>query len=69
MSKKKRPFSKPLPKMLRDLTSVPEDIRDTVQNNGGGHLKHTIFWQIMSPQGGGQINFKVCFNNCGNFLA
>ncbi|WP_016872332.1 superoxide dismutase [Chlorogloeopsis fritschii PCC 9212] len=38
--------------LLRDLNSVPEDIRTTVRNNGGGHLNHTIFWQIMSPQGG-----------------
>jgi superoxide dismutase, Fe-Mn family len=40
--------------LLRDLNSVPEDIRTTVWNNGGGHLNHTIFWQIMSPNGGGQ---------------
>jgi Fe-Mn family superoxide dismutase len=39
--------------LLRDLNSVPEAIRTTVQNNGGGHLNHTIFWQIMSPTGGG----------------
>ncbi|MBW4667447.1 MAG: superoxide dismutase [Cyanomargarita calcarea GSE-NOS-MK-12-04C] len=40
--------------MLRDLNAVPEDIRESVRNNGGGHLNHTIFWQIMSPNGGGQ---------------
>lgn len=40
--------------LLRDLNSVPEDIRTTVRNNGGGHLNHTIFWQLMSPKGGGQ---------------
>lgn len=40
--------------LLRDLNSVPENIRNTVRNNGGGHLNHTIFWQIMSPNGGGQ---------------
>lgn len=40
--------------LLRDLNSVPESIRNTVRNNGGGHLNHTIFWQIMSPNGGGQ---------------
>ncbi|WP_277884298.1 superoxide dismutase [Nostoc parmelioides] len=40
--------------LLRDLNSVPEDIRNTVRNNGGGHLNHTIFWQIMSPDGGGE---------------
>ncbi len=40
--------------LLRDLNSVPEEIRTKVQNNGGGHLNHTIFWQIMSPNSGGQ---------------
>jgi superoxide dismutase, Fe-Mn family len=40
--------------MLRNLNNVPEDIRNTVRNNGGGHLNHTLFWQIMSPNGGGQ---------------
>jgi len=38
--------------LLQDLNSVPEDIRTAVRNNGGGHLNHTMFWQIMSPQGG-----------------
>jgi Fe-Mn family superoxide dismutase len=40
--------------MLRDLNSIPEDIRETVRNNGGGHLNHTMFWEIMSPTGAGQ---------------
>jgi Fe-Mn family superoxide dismutase len=40
--------------LLQDLNSVPEKIRTTVRNNGGGHLNHTMFWQIMSPQGGGE---------------
>ncbi|WP_442786160.1 superoxide dismutase [Leptolyngbya sp. GGD] len=40
--------------MLRDLNAVPENIRNTIRNNAGGHLNHTIFWQIMSPDGGGQ---------------
>lgn len=39
--------------LIRDLSKVPEDVRKTVQNNGGGHLNHTMFWQIMKPQGGG----------------
>lgn len=45
--------------LLRDLNSVPEDIRTTVQNNGGGHLNHTIFWQLMSPDGGGQPTGEI----------
>lgn len=40
--------------LLRDLDSLPEEIRTTVRNNGGGHLNHSMFWQIMGPDGGGQ---------------
>jgi superoxide dismutase, Fe-Mn family len=39
--------------LLRDLASVPEDVRTVVRNNGGGHANHTMFWQIMQPNGGG----------------
>jgi len=37
--------------LIRDLKSVPEDIRTAVQNNGGGHSNHTLFWNIMGPAG------------------
>lgn len=40
--------------LLRNLNEVPESIRTAVRNNGGGHANHTLFWQIMSPNGGGQ---------------
>jgi Fe-Mn family superoxide dismutase len=39
--------------LIRDLNAVPEDIRTAVRNNGGGHVNHTMFWQIMGPNGGG----------------
>jgi Fe-Mn family superoxide dismutase len=39
--------------LLSDLSQVPEDIRKTVQNNGGGHINHSMFWRIMKPNGGG----------------
>ncbi|MBX6762621.1 MAG: superoxide dismutase [Rubrobacteraceae bacterium] len=39
--------------VLADLDSVPEDIRRAVRNNGGQHSNHSVFWQIMSPNGGG----------------
>lgn len=39
--------------LIRDLSSVPEDIRTAVRNNGGGHVNHSMFWIIMSPDGGG----------------
>jgi superoxide dismutase, Fe-Mn family len=38
--------------LLRNLSSVPEDIRTAVRNNGGGHHNHSLFWQIMGPNGG-----------------
>jgi superoxide dismutase, Fe-Mn family len=40
--------------LISDLSAVPEDIRTAVRNNGGGHANHTLFWQIMSPDGGGE---------------
>jgi Fe-Mn family superoxide dismutase len=39
--------------LIRGITSVPEDIRTAVRNNGGGHANHTMFWEIMGPGGGG----------------
>ncbi|MDE2697959.1 MAG: superoxide dismutase [Gemmatimonadota bacterium] len=38
--------------LITNLDSVPEDIRTAVQNNGGGHANHSLFWTIMSPNGG-----------------
>lgn len=46
--------AKSLNDLLSDLNSVPENIRTTVRNNGGGHANHTMFWEILSPTGGGQ---------------
>lgn len=45
--------SSELETLLRQLGSLPDDIRTTVRNNGGGHYNHTLFWQCMSPDGGG----------------
>ena len=39
--------------LIADLGSIPEDVRKVVQNNGGGHVNHTMFWEIMTPNGGG----------------
>ena len=39
--------------LIRNLNSLPEDIRGVVRNNGGGHVNHTMFWQIMGPHKGG----------------
>ena len=40
--------------LVASLDKVPESIRTAVRNNGGGHLNHSLFWEIMSPNGGGQ---------------
>lgn len=40
--------------LLQHLDTVPEDIRTAVRNNGGGHYNHSLFWKVMSPNGGGQ---------------
>ncbi len=45
--------SKSIEDLVRDLSKVPEDIRPAVRNNGGGHLNHSMFWQIMGPKAGG----------------
>ncbi len=45
--------SKSVEDLLRGISSVPEDIRTAVRNNGGGHANHTMFWQIMGPKAGG----------------
>jgi len=45
--------SKSIEELMRDLNSVPENIRTAVRNNGGGHANHSLFWTIMSPNGGG----------------
>ena len=36
------------------LDAVPENIRTAVRNNGGGHANHSLFWEILSPNGGGE---------------
>lgn len=40
--------------LIRSLDRIPEDVRGAVRNNGGGHVNHTMFWQIMKPGGGGE---------------
>jgi Fe-Mn family superoxide dismutase len=44
---------KSLDDLLKNIGTVPEDIRTVVRNNGGGHHNHTMFWEIMGPGGGG----------------
>jgi Fe-Mn family superoxide dismutase len=47
---------KKLTELLRDVSSLPEAIRQAVINNGGGDYNHTLFWHFMAPKAGGQPN-------------
>jgi Fe-Mn family superoxide dismutase len=44
----------PLTELIKRVDSVPDQIRIAVRNNGGGHANHSLFWEVMSPDGGGQ---------------
>jgi superoxide dismutase, Fe-Mn family len=44
---------RPVEEVLKNLDKLPEDKRAIVRNNGGGHANHTLFWEIMGPDGGG----------------
>jgi len=46
--------SKTVEELIKDLNSIPEDIRGAVRNNGGGHVNHSMFWRIMKQSGGGE---------------
>src|SRR5262249_54568967 len=47
-------LKKPIDEILINIKTVPEDVRQAVINNGGGHANHTMFWEIMGPKGGGK---------------
>lgn len=46
--------SKSADDILREIDTVPEDVAQTIRNNGGGYVNHKMFWEIMSPDGGGE---------------
>src|SRR4051812_17405114 len=45
---------RPVEEVLANLEIIPEDIRTAVRNNAGGHANHSLFWEIMGPDGGGE---------------
>ena len=56
--------------LIKNLSAVPEDIRTAVRNNGGGHVNHTMFWQIMGPGKGGAPSGRIAeaiTSTFGNF--
>ncbi|QDK70638.1 superoxide dismutase [Lactococcus protaetiae] len=50
---------KTLEELLTNLDTIPEDIRAAVRNNGGGHLNHSMFWEWLSPNGGGVATAEI----------
>jgi Fe-Mn family superoxide dismutase len=67
--------TKSIEQLLRDIKSVPDNIRQAVINNGGGHANHTMFWEIMGPKSGGDPtgpfadDLKKTFGDFGAFKA
>lgn len=58
--------------LLGDLNAVPESIRMAVRNNGGGYANHSLFWEIMGPNGGGEPTgelAKAIDSTFGSFAA
>ena len=56
--------------LITALDSLPSDIASAVRNNGGGHVNHTMFWQIMAPNGGGEPTGAIAdaiMQNFGDF--
>ena len=45
---------KPIEEVVKNLDSLPADKQKAVRNNGGGHLNHSLFWEMLSPDGGGE---------------
>lgn len=52
-------LSKSIEELVANLDAVPESIRTAVRNNGGGHANHSLFWQLLSPNGGGEPKGEV----------
>ncbi len=50
---------KPVAELISQIGALPSEIQTPVRNNGGGHVNHSLFWQIMSPNGGGQPSGKL----------
>ncbi|HLR11169.1 MAG TPA: superoxide dismutase [Sporosarcina sp.] len=46
--------AKSVEELISDMDAIPADIQTAVRNNGGGHANHTFFWEILSPNGGGE---------------
>ncbi len=64
LAKYPRLYDLTLEELLRRVNTLPNDIMEEVRNNAGGHYNHSLFWQIMSPEGGGEPtgNLRAAIN-------
>lgn len=63
---------RPLESLLSDLSILPENVQTAIRNHGGGHYNHSLFWQWMSPDGGGEPSgelAKAITDKYGSFQA
>ncbi len=60
-------MDRPIEGVLANLDVLPEDKRTAVRNNGGGHANHTLFWEIMGPDGGGEPSGELASAIAGTF--
>src|ERR687889_399671 len=66
---------KPIEEVIANLSQIPDDKRTAVRNNGGGHYNHGLFWEWMSPDGGGEPDGELAsaiesaFGSFGDFQA
>jgi len=51
-----------LDNLLANLSSLPESVQAAIRNHGGGHYNHTLFWEMMSPNGGGEPSGELAQN-------
>ncbi len=61
-----------LEELIANIDALPTSIRERVRNNGGGHFNHTLFWELMSPQGGGmptEVVAQAINQSFGSFAA
>ncbi len=52
-------IDKPVEDLLKGLNHLPEQVKTSVRNNGGGHFNHSMFWKLMKKEGGGDSSGKI----------